>query len=77
MRNLQESQIQEIVDCMYPVESKTETMIIKEGDHGSAVYVMECKYTYVFFSWIMTYVRDVIRFVFIVISGVPQFVVVR
>ena len=29
---------------MYPVESKSETMIIKEGDHGSAVYVMECKY---------------------------------
>ena len=76
MRNLQESQIQEIVDCMYPVESKTETMIIKEGDHGSAVYVMECKYK-CFFSRIMTYFRDVISLVFVVISGMPQFVLAR
>lgn len=38
------SQIQEIVDCMYPVEFARGACIIKEGDVGSLVYVMEGKY---------------------------------
>ncbi|XP_072335038.1 cGMP-dependent protein kinase 1 isoform X4 [Scyliorhinus torazame] len=41
MKNLELSQIQEIVDCMYPVEYGKESCIIKEGDVGSLVYVME------------------------------------
>ncbi|XP_059893143.1 cGMP-dependent protein kinase 1 isoform X2 [Gadus macrocephalus] len=41
MKNLELSQIQEIVDCMYPVEYETDSCIIKEGDVGSLVYVME------------------------------------
>ncbi|KPP65687.1 cGMP-dependent protein kinase 1, beta isozyme-like protein-like [Scleropages formosus] len=41
MKNLEMSQIQEIVDCMYPVEYDKESCIIKEGDVGSLVYVME------------------------------------
>lgn len=43
MKNLELSQIQEIVDCMYPVEYDKESCIIKEGDVGSLVYVMEGK----------------------------------
>lgn len=49
MKNLELSQIQEIVDCMYPVEYGKDSCIIKEGDVGSLVYVMEGKimhYTY-------------------------------
>lgn len=43
MKNLEMSQIQEIVDCMYPVEYGKDSCIIKEGDVGSLVYVMEGK----------------------------------
>uniref|UniRef100_A0A8C2HPI3 cGMP-dependent protein kinase n=1 Tax=Cyprinus carpio TaxID=7962 RepID=A0A8C2HPI3_CYPCA len=41
MKNLEMSQIQEIVDCMYPVDYGKNSCIIKEGDVGSLVYVME------------------------------------
>ncbi len=41
MKNLELSQIQEIVDSMYPVEYDKDSCIIKEGDVGSLVYVME------------------------------------
>jgi len=41
MKNLDMSQIREIVECMYPVEYKKDSLIIKEGDVGSLVYVME------------------------------------
>ncbi|KAK2820177.1 hypothetical protein Q5P01_023136 [Channa striata] len=41
MKNLEMSQIQEIVDCMYPVDYGNEACIIKEGDVGSLVFVME------------------------------------
>ncbi|XP_063243758.1 cGMP-dependent protein kinase, isozyme 2 forms cD4/T1/T3A/T3B isoform X2 [Bacillus rossius redtenbacheri] len=41
MKNLELTQIREIVDCMYPVEYKAGSLIIKEGDVGSIVYVME------------------------------------
>ena len=41
MKNLETSQISEIVDCMYPMEYAKGSLIIKEGDIGSIVYVME------------------------------------
>ncbi|KAG6443414.1 hypothetical protein O3G_MSEX002782 [Manduca sexta] len=43
MKNLEMTQIREIVDCMYPVEYAAGSLIIKEGDVGSIVYVMEGK----------------------------------
>ena len=48
MKNLEMGQIREIVDCMYPVEYTKDNMIIKEGDIGSLVYVMEGKWIYYF-----------------------------
>lgn len=44
MKNLEMTQIREIVDCMYPVEYAAGSLIIKEGDVGSIVYVMEGKF---------------------------------
>lgn len=44
MKNLESTQIREIVDCMYPVEYAADSVIIKEGDVGSIVYVMEGKF---------------------------------
>jgi len=44
MKNLESTQIREIVDCMYPVEYASDSIIIKEGDVGSIVYVMEGKF---------------------------------
>ena len=41
MKNLEAGQISEIVDCMYPMEYARGALIIKEGDVGSIVYVME------------------------------------
>ena len=41
LKNLSVTNIREIVDCMFPVEYKKDSMIIKEGDVGSRVYVME------------------------------------
>lgn len=41
MKNLEEVQINEITDCMYPVEYVRDLFIIKEGEVGSVVYVME------------------------------------
>ncbi|KAG8009246.1 cGMP-dependent protein kinase 1 [Nibea albiflora] len=41
MKNLELSQIQEVVDCMYPVDYGKDACIIEEGDVGSLVYVME------------------------------------
>lgn len=41
MKNLETTQIREIVDCMYPVQYAAGSLIIKEGDIGSIVYVME------------------------------------
>ncbi|XP_048474443.1 cGMP-dependent protein kinase 1-like [Rhincodon typus] len=46
MKNLEMSQIQEIVDCMYPVEYSQDSYVIEEGDVGSLVYVMEDFLTY-------------------------------
>ena len=41
MKNLELAQIREIVDCMYPVNYERGSLIIKEGDVGSIMYVME------------------------------------
>ncbi|XP_060523003.1 cGMP-dependent protein kinase, isozyme 2 forms cD4/T1/T3A/T3B isoform X3 [Cylas formicarius] len=41
MKNLELTQIREIVDCMYPEEYKAGSLIIREGDVGSTVYVLE------------------------------------
>ncbi|KAH0547228.1 hypothetical protein KQX54_017726 [Cotesia glomerata] len=41
MKNLELTQIREIVDCMYPVSFPAGAIIIQEGDVGSTVYVME------------------------------------
>jgi len=41
MKNLEPTQITEIVDCMYPMDYAKGALIIKEGDVGSIVYVME------------------------------------
>lgn len=47
MKNLDMTQIREIVDCMYPVQYAAKSLIIKEGDVGSIVYVMEGKWNYI------------------------------
>ncbi|XP_076361225.1 cGMP-dependent protein kinase for isoform X2 [Tachypleus tridentatus] len=41
MKNLEMIQIREITDCMYPIEYAKDSLIIKEGDVGSVVFVME------------------------------------
>jgi cGMP-dependent protein kinase len=41
MKNLDPTQIKEIVDCMYPVAYPQGATIILEGDVGNKVYVME------------------------------------
>lgn len=41
MRYLDMEQICEIVECMSPVEVSRDCLIIREGDVGSLVYVME------------------------------------
>lgn len=41
MKNLDPLQIEEITDCMFPVEYMAESYIIKEGEVGSVVFVME------------------------------------
>ena len=46
MKNLESAQIKEIVDCMYPMEYAKGSLIIKEGDVGSIVYVMEGRQKY-------------------------------
>jgi cGMP-dependent protein kinase len=41
MKNLEMDQIMSIVDCMYPLERPDGSVIIKEGDVGNLVYIME------------------------------------
>ena len=41
MKNLEMDQILSIVDCMYPLEHQDGSLIIKEGDVGNLVYIME------------------------------------
>lgn len=49
MKNLEMTQIREIVDCMYPVQYAAGSLIIKEGDVGSIVYVMEGEFFLFFY----------------------------
>jgi hypothetical protein len=46
MKNLELTQIREIVDCMYPVTFPAGSIIIREGDVGSIVFVMEGELLY-------------------------------
>ena len=41
LKHLSPSNIREIIDCMQLVDYKKETVIIKEGDVGSKLYVLE------------------------------------
>lgn len=41
MKNLETAQVKEITNCMYPVNYSKDELIIKEGDVGKSVYVME------------------------------------
>lgn len=41
LKNLSFANIRDIVDCMFAVEYKKDSMIIKEGDPGSRVYAIE------------------------------------
>ena len=48
MINLEVNQIESIVECMYPVEFSQDSLIIKEGDVGNVVYIIEGMCTYIF-----------------------------
>ena len=41
LQKLEDSQLREIVDCMYPVAFQKDSVIIKEGDVGSILYVLQ------------------------------------
>ena len=41
LQKLDDSQLREIVDCMYPVTFQKDSIIIKEGDVGSILYVLQ------------------------------------
>jgi len=41
LQKLEDSQIREVVDCMYPVTFHQDSIIIKEGDVGSILYVLQ------------------------------------
>jgi cGMP-dependent protein kinase len=57
MKNLEMDQIMSIVDCMYPLEQKDGSLIIKEGDVGNLVYIMEGKISnFIFFYKIYPFV---------------------
>jgi cGMP-dependent protein kinase len=47
MKNLEVKQIECIVDCMYPVNFNKDSLIIKEGDIGDVVYIIEGKLPYI------------------------------
>lgn len=41
MKNYDQQEINEIVDCMYYVDYVTDQIIIKEGEDGKHMYVLE------------------------------------
>ena len=41
MKNYDQQEISEIVDCMYYVEYAADELIIKEGEDGKVMYVLE------------------------------------
>ena len=47
LKNLEMGQVKEIVESMYNVEYSDGTYIIREGDIGSMLYIMEGKYLYI------------------------------
>lgn len=63
MKNLEYTQIKEIVDCMYPVEYAKGSLIIKEGDVGSIVYVMEGKNTIFKIEYLLIMILEATIFV--------------
>lgn len=75
MKNLELTQIREIVDCMYPVTFSAGSTIIREGDVGSIVYVMEgeshrpfpCPELYSFASIVVPKRKKLIWFIWIYI----------
>ena len=48
MKNLEVNKIESIVECMYPVEFSQDSLIIKEGDVGNVVYIIEGRFIYFF-----------------------------
>lgn len=44
MKHLELPQIHEIVDCMYPLSIPIGSIIIREGDVGSTVFIIEGKF---------------------------------
>lgn len=70
MKNLDMNQIREIVDCMYPVQYAAKSLIIKEGDVGSIVYVMEGKFKeFVMISLLLNFICSFLFFLPFVING--------
>lgn len=55
MKNLEMTQIKEIVDCMYPEAYLAGSIIITEGDVGSIVYVLEGKTLILYKSYILRF----------------------
>lgn len=56
MKNLEVDQIDNIVECMYPVEFAKNSLIIKEGDIGNIVYItqgtiLKVKFVFNFFDF--------------------------
>ena len=49
MKNLEIDHIESIVECMYPVEFIKDSLIIKEGDIGNIVYIIEGRFLCFFF----------------------------
>lgn len=41
LKKLEASQIREVVECMYEKKWKKDEYVIKEGDQGSDLYVLE------------------------------------
>lgn len=55
MKNLELTQIREIVDCMYPVTFPAGSIIIREGDVGSIVFVMEGNIIFIILNFYFYY----------------------
>lgn len=51
MKNLESDQIENIVECMYPVEFAKNSLIIKEGDIGNMVYITQGSFDFANFRF--------------------------
>ena len=56
MKNLETAQISEIVDCVYPTSYAAGSLIIREGDVGNKVYVLEGQTIIIFLSFATDYI---------------------